>query len=54
MPMASSTPYIEDRLTFLPFDHPQFRRPVGLVRRKDATMSAVEREFLTTLERNGP
>ena len=54
MPMASSTPYLEDRLTFLPFDHPQFRRPVGLVRRKDATMSAVEREFMTTLERNGP
>lgn len=33
MPRATTAPYLEDRLVFLPFDHPQFHRPLGMIRR---------------------
>ena len=49
MPMATSQPYLEDRLTFLDFDHPQFRRPLGAIRRRDTPMSRVEGNFLGLL-----
>lgn len=49
MPRATTEPYLEDRLTFLSFDHPQFQRPLGSIRRKDTSANPVEDRFLTTL-----
>lgn len=49
MPRATTEPYLEDRLTFLSFDHPQFQRPLGSIRRRDTSANPVEDRFLTTL-----
>ena len=46
MPRATTGPYLEDRLVFLRFDHPQFHRPLGAIRRRDTPTSHVERKFL--------
>jgi DNA-binding transcriptional LysR family regulator len=50
MPRLSTAPYLEDKLTFLPVDHIQFRRPIGLIRRKDLADSAIQRQFVNVLE----
>lgn len=49
MPMATTSPYLEDRLVFLSFDHPQFHRPLGVIRRKDTPNNHVEEKFLAML-----
>ncbi|WP_298937401.1 LysR family transcriptional regulator [uncultured Ruegeria sp.] len=49
MPMATTTPYLEDRLVFLPFDHPQFYRPLGAIRRTNSSFSRLETRFLQLL-----
>ncbi len=49
MPQATTRPYLEKRLVFLPFDHPQFHRPIGFIRRKDTPSSTVEKAFIKTL-----
>ncbi len=49
MPRATTAPYLEDRLTFLKFDHPQFQRPLGAVRRSDTQASKIEQRFLNLL-----
>ena len=49
MPRATMQPYLEDRLTFLSFDHPQFHRPLGSIRRKGAPANPVEDRFLATV-----
>jgi DNA-binding transcriptional LysR family regulator len=49
MPMATTVSYLEDRLVFLPFDHPQFHRPLGAIRKKGTTASRTEERFLQTL-----
>jgi len=49
MPMATTAPYLEDRLIFLPFDHPQFHRPLGAIRRKHTSSSRIEDRFLQLL-----
>lgn len=50
MPKATTAPYLEDRLVFLPFDHPQFHRPLGAIRRTNATSSRIEDRFLKLLK----
>lgn len=50
MPKATTAPYLEDRLVFLPFDHPQFHRPLGAIRRSNAKSSAIEDRFLKLLK----
>jgi len=49
MPKATTAPYLEDRLIFLPFDHPQFHRPLGAIRRGSLTSSRIVESFLQTL-----
>lgn len=51
MPMATTAPYLEDRLVFLPFDHPQFHRPLGAIRRGGSTTNRIEDRFLQTLKK---
>ena len=46
MPMATTEPYLEDQLVFLPFDHPRFRRPLGVIRRKGGQFSRIEDRFV--------
>ena len=50
MPKATTAPYLEDRLVFLPFDHPQFHRPLGAIRRSNAMSSRIEDRFLKLLK----
>lgn len=49
MPKATTMPYLEDKLVFLSFDHPQFQRPIGSIRRRDTPSSPVEERFLRML-----
>lgn len=49
MPRLSTQPYLEDRLSFLDVDHIQFKRPLGLIRRKDMAESIVQKRFLEAL-----
>lgn len=49
MPRATTKPYLEDRLEFLDFDHPQFHRPIGAVRRESRAFNPVEDRFLALL-----
>ncbi len=49
MPMATTEPYLEDKLVFLPFDHPRFGRPLGAIRRKSGQTSRIEDRFLTLI-----
>lgn len=49
MPTKSISPYIQDRLAFVAFDHRQFDRPIGTIRRRDTPASKVEETFLSTL-----
>ncbi|MEX0319890.1 MAG: LysR family transcriptional regulator [Ruegeria sp.] len=51
MPKATTAPYLEDRLVFLPFDHPQFHRPLGAIRRSSTSSSRIEDRFLQLLKR---
>lgn len=34
MPIVMTRPYLKEQLTFLPFDHPLFHRPIGVMIRK--------------------
>lgn len=49
MPRLSTQPYLKDELTFLNIDHVQFRRPIGIIRRKDTTEHIVQKRFLEAL-----
>jgi len=49
MPKVTTQPYLEDRLRFVAFDHPQFHRPLGAIRRKEALPNGVENSFITML-----
>ncbi|PHP27707.1 LysR family transcriptional regulator [Limimaricola cinnabarinus] len=40
MPVAMTCPYLEGRLTFLSFDHPLFRRPIGIMRRRGSVLDS--------------
>ncbi len=50
MPVAPTNPYLGDELTFLNFDHPQFHRPIGIIRRKSTPLSPVAVSFLKKLK----
>ena len=49
IPKATTQPYLKDYLVFLDFDHPQFRRPPGGIRRTDTPESQAEHRFLRML-----
>lgn len=49
MPIATTTPYLEDRLVFLPFKHPQFHRPLGAIRKRGSAPGRIEDRFLQML-----
>lgn len=49
MPKATTTSYLEDRLVFLNFDHPQFHRPLGSISRVGSTPNPIETRFLEAL-----
>ncbi len=49
MPLVTTKPYLEKTLTFLPFDHPNFKRPLGAIGRKDTPPTDVDRRFLDLL-----
>ncbi len=51
MPRATMASYLEDRLVFLDFDHPQLQRPLGSIRRTAAPRNPTEDRFLATLAR---
>ncbi|WP_424831417.1 LysR family transcriptional regulator [Ruegeria sp.] len=52
MPRATTAPYLEDRLLFLNFDHQQFHRPLGVIRRAGVAASRIEDRFLHTLKKS--
>lgn len=47
MPRATTESYLEDRLVFLEFDHPQFHRPIGSIRRVGAAINPLEEKLLS-------
>ncbi|WP_299480160.1 LysR family transcriptional regulator [uncultured Roseibium sp.] len=49
MPIGTSTPYLEERLVFLAFDHPQFHRPLGAICRNNMSATPVVESFLKVL-----
>ncbi|MEM1381970.1 MAG: LysR substrate-binding domain-containing protein, partial [Pseudomonadota bacterium] len=49
MPVMTTTPYLEDRLVFLSFDHPQFARPLGAIRRRNMPNNPVAERFIRLL-----
>lgn len=49
MPRATTVPYLEDRLQFLDFDHPQLHRPLGSIRRVGSSFNPIEERFLSNL-----
>lgn len=50
MPIRGIDPYLRDRLNFLEFDHPQFLRPVGAIRRRNLPVNRVEEVFLAKVK----
>lgn len=52
MPRATTAPYLEDRLIFLEFDHQQFHRPLGVIRRVGTSTNRIEDRFLHTLKKS--
>ncbi|WP_415404639.1 LysR family transcriptional regulator [Tateyamaria sp. SN3-11] len=50
MPRATTRPYLEDRLSFLSFDHPQFHRPLGAIVRAQSQRNPVIDRFLAALK----
>ena len=49
MPRETTRPYLSKRLRFVDFDHPQFHRPIGAIRRKTAPANAIVDAFLKLL-----
>lgn len=49
MPRATTAPYLENKLVFLNFDSPHFRRPLGIIRRRNTADSKLEKQFFDTL-----
>lgn len=50
MPRATTAPYLEDKLVFLGFDHPQFHRPLGFIRRRDEAHDHTGALFLKSIK----
>ncbi len=49
MPRETTRPYLSKRLRFVDFDHPQFHRPIGAIRRRTAPANAIVDAFLKLL-----
>ncbi|WP_136440969.1 LysR family transcriptional regulator [Pacificoceanicola onchidii] len=52
MPRATTGSYLEDRLVFLDFDHPQFHRPLGAIRPTKSPANPMVNRFLSTLSQD--
>ncbi|MCY6383601.1 LysR family transcriptional regulator [Hoeflea prorocentri] len=50
MPRATTAPYLEDELVFLDFDHPQFYRPLGIIRRAGMAFTGTAESFFSFLK----
>ncbi len=50
MPVETTSPYLEDKLVFLDFQHPQFRRPLGAIQRVNTPRNPVVESFLSDLK----
>lgn len=50
MPVETTSSYLEDRLVFLDFDHPQFHRPLGAIQRSNTPASPTVESFLKKLK----
>jgi len=53
MPRETTRPYLESGLLFLDFDHPQFHRPIGAIRRTSAPLNRAVEEFVKVLKTGG-
>jgi DNA-binding transcriptional LysR family regulator len=49
IPMETTRTYLRDQLCFLPFDHPQFHRPLGAICRSDMSANPIVEGFLKRL-----
>jgi len=49
LPQATTQQYLREKLTFLDLDHPQFSRPIGIIRRTNATPNTVVSKFSALL-----
>ncbi|MEM6467543.1 MAG: LysR family transcriptional regulator [Pseudomonadota bacterium] len=49
MPRATTVSYLEDKLVFLDFDHPQFHRPLGSIKRASGPANPIAERFLASL-----
>lgn len=49
MPRETTRPYLENDLAFVDFDHIQFQRPIGAIRRKATPATSVVEEFIKLL-----
>jgi len=49
MPRQTTQSYLMKELTFLDIDHVQFRRPIGLIKRKDTSVDMVQTKFMETI-----
>lgn len=52
MPLATTKSYLEDKLVFLDFDHAQFHRPLGAIRRSNTPPNPITESFLKHLRTN--
>ncbi len=50
MPVETTSPYLEDKLVFLDFAHPQFHRPLGAIQRVNTPSNPVVERFLQDLK----
>ncbi|WP_299965250.1 LysR family transcriptional regulator [uncultured Roseobacter sp.] len=50
MPVETTRPYLEERLVFLEFDHPQFHRPLGAIQRSNTPANPLVEAFLAALQ----
>ena len=50
MPRVTTAPYLEDQLVFLSFDHSQFNRPLGAIRRAGELHNHTSSLFLKSIE----
>lgn len=51
MPVETTKPYLEDRLTFLPFEHPQLSRPLSAIHLAGIPLNPITSKFLGALRR---
>ncbi|MEL6572418.1 MAG: LysR family transcriptional regulator [Pseudomonadota bacterium] len=49
MPVETTASYLEDRLVFLDFDHPQFHRPLGVIQRSNTPTNRTVDSFMARL-----